>query len=195
VQVPARTTCGILERIRQNPRLAQPVGYFTLRLLMELNGAKWPGVVLSPSVDPKAWDSGSVYSPSVIYDGSNFELWYTGLNESKLMPQIGFATSPDGANWTRASSNPVLSPGVSGSWDSAGVEQPNVIVDGTRYLLYYDGFSNVAGGRIGLAQSVRTIAVPEFPVSPIYADILLGLVLCGALCFIRRKDDSRRLIT
>lgn len=154
--------------------------------------AKWPGVVLSPSADPKAWDSGSVYSPSVIYDGSNFELWYTGMNESNLLPQIGFATSPDGANWTRSSSNPVLSPGVPGSWDSAGAEQPNVIVDGNRYMLYYDGFSNVAGGRIGLAQTARTIAVPEFPVSPY--DILLGLVLCGALCLIRKKDESRRLI-
>jgi len=156
--------------------------------------AKWPGgAVLSPSADPNAWDSGSVYSPSVIYDGSNFELWYTGMNESYIMPQIGFATSPDGANWTRSPINPVLGPGGSGSWDSAGVEQPNVILYGNSYLLYYDGFSTAAGGRIGLAQNSGSVAVPEFPVSP---DALLsGLVLCITLCFIRRAkvisaDDS-----
>ena len=150
--------------------------------------AKWPGAVLTPSADPNAWDSGSVYSPSVIYDGSNFELWYTGMNESYLTPQIGFATSSDGANWTRSPNNPVLVPGGSGSWDSAGVEQPNVVLYGNSYLLYYDGFSKDAGGRIGLAQNSRSIAVPEFPVSP--CGLLSGLVLCVALCFIRRRSKA-----
>ncbi len=119
------------------------------------------------------------------------------MNESYLTPQIGFATSTDGANWTRSPNNPVLVPGGSGSWDSAGVEQPNVVLYGNSYLLYYDGFSNDAGGRIGLAQNSRSIAVPEFPVSPY--ELLSGLVLCVALCFIRRRskvvlDDSNQFV-
>jgi len=107
------------------------------------------------------------------------------MNESNVMPQIGFATSPDGANWTR-SSNPVLGPGSSANWDSAGVEQPNVVLYRNSYLLYYDGFSKDTGGRIGLAQNPRSIAVPEFPLSPY--GLLSGLVLCLALCISRKAS-------
>jgi len=152
--------------------------------------AKWPGPVLSPSANPSTWDSGLIYSPSVFYDGTNFELWYTGMNASDVMPQIGFATSPDGANWTRSPSNPVLGPGSPGSWDSAGVEQPNAVSDGNGYLLYYDGFGTNTGGRIGVAQNSRLITVPEFPLSPY--GFLSALVLCAALCLIRRARVSSK---
>jgi predicted GH43/DUF377 family glycosyl hydrolase len=143
---------------------------------------KWPGAVFSPSSDVKAWDSGSVYSPSVTFDGTSFELWYSGMDKSYTKPQIGFATSPDGSTWTRSSLNPILSPGSAGSWDSQGVEQPDVIPNGNGYLLYYDGFSENSGERIGLASGPQGIAVPEFPI--LAFDLIFPVIICGGLASI-----------
>jgi hypothetical protein len=101
-----------------------------------------------------------------------------------MTPQIGLATSPDGKTWTRSSLNPILSPGGQGTWDSAGVEQPNLLLGANGYLLYYDGLAENAGGRIGLAkapQSPQVLPIPEFP----YMNILLGVTVCAALCFLR----------
>jgi len=92
-----------------------------------INWTKWPNPVLSPPSDPTAWDSGGVYAPSVTFDGKNFGLWYSALNQNLTAPNVGFASSPDGATWTRSSSNPILSPGPPGSWDASGVEQTSPV--------------------------------------------------------------------
>ena len=146
-----------------------------------INWIKWLHPVFSPSADPDRWDSGAVYSASVFYDGKNFGLWYSGLNQTYLNPRIGFATSPDGATWTR--SNLLLDVGKPGSWDSAGVEQPCVLI-GYGYTLYYDGFSSV-GGSIGIARAPQDFNIPEFPNLPV--GVLLGTMVCTAICLLRRK--------
>jgi predicted GH43/DUF377 family glycosyl hydrolase len=141
-----------------------------------INWTKWPSPVLIPT-GTNSWDSGSVFSPAVLYDGTNFGIWYSGLNQSYLNPGIGFGTSPDGATWTKSSMNPILQPGGPGSWDSAGVEQPSIAtVNG--YMLYYDGFSNGVWG-IGLARAPQGFAVPEFP-TPV-SSLLLGVMMCVAI--------------
>jgi predicted GH43/DUF377 family glycosyl hydrolase len=137
----------------------------TTRILFatSYNGIQWtklPSVALSPSTDKNAWDSVSVYAPSVIYDGSNFGLWYSGLNQS-LVSQIGYATSQDGATWTKSATNPILGVGSPGTWDSGGVEQPSVVLGASGYMLYYDGFGKNGAGMIGLAQSPQGFAVPS----------------------------------
>jgi predicted GH43/DUF377 family glycosyl hydrolase len=151
-----------------------------------INWIKWPNPVLSPASDPNAWDSSGVYSPSVIYDGKNFGLWYSGLNQSFVVPRIGFASSPDGATWTRSSSNPILVPGPPGSWDAAGVEQASPVSANGNYLLYYDGLSNSAGGKIGLAFGPHGFAIAEFPTSTF--GLLIGLVACAAIFLLHRRQ-------
>jgi predicted GH43/DUF377 family glycosyl hydrolase len=148
---------------------------------------KWPSAVLSPSTNPQAWDSGSVYAPSVIFDGTNFGMWYSGLNGSYVSPRIGFATSPDGATWnTSAVKNPILNPGSQGSWDGAGVEQPCVVV-GNGFMLYYDGISGSARTEIGLARSPQGFAIPEFPAP---ASILLLGVSTFVVARLYRVDKK-----
>jgi len=151
--------------------------------------AKSPSPVFSPSSDPSAWDSGAVYSPSVYFNGTTFGLWYSGFGQGIIAPQIGLATSPDGRTWTRSPLNPILSPGGQSTWDSAGVEQPNVVLGASGYLLYYDGLADNAGGRIGLAQAPQTpqiLPVAEFP----YISLLLGVTVCAALCFLRFQKKT-----
>ena len=148
-----------------------------------INWVKWPSPVLSPSVDPNMWDSGAVYSASVVYDGTNFGIWYSGLNQSYVNPRIGFAMAPDGATWTRPTSNLLLDLGSPGSWDSAGVEQPCVVI-GYGYMLYYDGFSAV-GASIGLARAPQGFSIPEFSIPT--ESLLIGMMVCAAICLLHRK--------
>jgi len=149
---------------------------------------KWPSTVLGPSTNPNAWDSVSVYSPSVIFDGTVFGMWYSGLGQSSINPQIGYATSPDGSTWTKASENPILSPGPAGSWDAAGVEQPGATF-GNGFMLYYDGFGKTAGTGIGLAYPPQNFKVPEF--SGIAQALLFG-VLAFAATYLAHKPKARK---
>lgn len=107
------------------------------------DGITWTkhGTSLVFNPDSTGWDSYSIYGQSVIYDGSNYQMWYTGnyvrgLNSSV---RIGYATSFDGITWTRQSSYPVLDVGAYGSWDDYYVAYPSVISDGTGYQMWYVG--------------------------------------------------------
>ena len=151
-----------------------------------VNWTKWPGPVLSPPSNSSAWDSGGVYAPSVIFDGKNFGLWYSALNQTGSTPSVGFASSPDGATWTRSSSNPILNPGPPGSWDAAGVEQTSPVQVGTSYFLYYD-----SGSKIGLALSPHGFAIPEFP-TPVIA-LFLGLIASTAVLLTHQRRRQRSL--
>lgn len=148
---------------------------------------KWSSTVLNPS-SFGAWDSGAVYSPSVYFNGTSFALAYSGLNQSLAAPQIGFAASPDGVTWTKYSMNPILGPGPAQSWDSAGVEQPNLILGAVNaFLLYYDGFSKSGATSIGLAQPPQGFLVPEYP-DAIFPILVIGtLALVAAFARYKRR--------
>ncbi len=149
---------------------------------------KWPAAVLNPSSNPSDWDSVSVYSPSVIFNSTVFGIWYSGLGQSLTNPKIGYANSPDGATWTKSSQNPILSPGPSGSWDSAGVENPDpVFLNG--FMLYYDGFASTTAAAIGLAYAPAGFKIPEFPVS---APIMLLVVLVVVTTYLTRRPSARK---
>lgn len=152
---------------------------------------KWPSSVLTPSTNPNSWESASVYSPSVVFDGSVFGMWYSALSQSVAGPRIGFAKSPDGATWTQSPLNPILSPGPSGSWDSAGVEQPNVVVV-IGYMLYYDGFSNTTRTAIGLARAPEGFAISEFPETTLI--LLLGFLVISATYLARQPRTWKKPI-
>lgn len=149
--------------------------------------SKWPSPVLQPSTNPSDWDSGAVYSPSIYYNGTTFWLWYSGLRQNSTAAQIGIATSPDGSTWTRYPSNPILSPGTPGAWDSSGVDQPNLIM-ANGLMLYYDGLSPNAGARIGLALAPQGFAIPEFPVPAL---VLLLAVTGFAATRFQNRNRSR----
>jgi predicted GH43/DUF377 family glycosyl hydrolase len=84
------------------------------------------------------WDDQGVQDPMVIFDGTEYKMYYTGDDGSTR--RIGLATSTDGLNWTRASNNPVLTEGRQGDWDSEEVAYPFVFYDGDKYYMYYSGY-------------------------------------------------------
>jgi predicted GH43/DUF377 family glycosyl hydrolase len=149
---------------------------------------KWPQTVLNPSTDPSAWDSDSVYASSVVFDGTTYGMWYSGLGQSLVNPQIGYATSPDGTSWTKSFQNPILGAGSAGSWDSAGVEQPSATF-AKGFMLYYDGFGRTTGTGIGLAYPPQEFKIPEFPNSTLV--VLFG-VLASSMTLLALNRISRR---
>ena len=89
-----------------------------------------------PVFDPgKSWENWLVYSPSVLFDGSEYHMWYTGHSGSHIA--IGYAVSDDGVEWTRFWQNPVVD--IRGG--SVGVDNARVIFDeltGVYTMWYHD---------------------------------------------------------
>jgi len=66
-----------------------------------------------------------------MYEDSIYHLWYTGYADNKGDKQLGYATSPDGENWTRYQNAPLLQ----NSW----VEDMCVFKVGSTYFMAAEG--------------------------------------------------------
>ena len=96
------------------------------------------------------WDGTFVSQPTVLHDGRQFRMWYTGHDGERT--RIGYATSTDGIDWKKHAGNPALSEGESGAWDGTRVSDPTVLYDGRRYRMWYSG-NDGTQTRIGYAFS------------------------------------------
>jgi predicted GH43/DUF377 family glycosyl hydrolase len=123
------------------------VGYATSN-----DGISWTKSLSNPVLNngPTSWDSVHAAAPSVVYDGILYHMWYHGFDGSNW--RIGYATSPDGILWTKGGSNPVMDLGSPGDWDEMWVHDPNVIFDGVTYHMWFGGYDGVKA-RIGYATS------------------------------------------
>jgi len=141
---------------------ATRIGYATSE-----DGLTWtrsesnPVLVLGSS---GSWDGVSILDPTVLFDGSNYHMWYQGYNGSSR--RIGYATSEDGVTWTKSESNPVVDLGPSGSWDSSELRSPFVILDGELYRMWYTG-SNGSDQRFGYATSTNGVSWTKHDGNPI----------------------------
>jgi predicted GH43/DUF377 family glycosyl hydrolase len=100
------------------------------------------------------WDAGGVSHPSVIKDGTNYVLYYSGT-DSGGVPKIGRATATSAAGpFTREAGNPLLTLGVAGSFDEKGVKDPVVAKLGASdYRMLYTGVDASGVERVGYATS------------------------------------------
>ena len=89
--------------------------------------------------DPGAWDEGGHFVHSVVFDGTMYHMWFTGVDESGGLSDIGHATSADGLEWTMDPANPVLIRGGAGEWDEGYLFSSAVIHDGTQFHMWYSG--------------------------------------------------------
>lgn len=112
-----------------------------------------------------AWDDKSAGEVSIIFDEGIYKMWYSGYTGVGLQYQIGYATSPDGINWTKYANNPVLSP-TSSTWDSSAVFQPYVIKNGSTYHMWYSGKSS-SHWKLGYATSSDGIQWTKHPSNPV----------------------------
>jgi hypothetical protein len=129
------------------------------------DGINWTKHPNNPvlTVGAGEWDATAAIVGSVIFDDGIYHMWYHGTNGSATSgSKIGYATSPDGINWTKHPGNPILTD-TPNSWDNENVWFPRVIKDGKRYRLWYTGRGNATGGfdRIGYAEDFSALSHTE----------------------------------
>jgi beta-1,2-mannobiose phosphorylase / 1,2-beta-oligomannan phosphorylase len=123
------------------------IGYAT-----SADGATWKKWPSNPifAADPKSeWERHKVTACQVLRQGDWHVMFYIGFRNENYA-QIGIARSRDGiSGWQRYPANPILRPDP-GAWDADACYKPFAILDGDRWLLWYNG-RNGRAEQIGLA--------------------------------------------
>jgi predicted GH43/DUF377 family glycosyl hydrolase len=103
------------------------------------DGITWTkhGVVLDLG-PPGSQETFAVYSPSILYDGGTYKMWYSALVPSWTQIPTFYATSRDGLTWARH--GVVLPTGPPGSLDSVAAYNPSVIRRDSQYEMVYSGY-------------------------------------------------------
>ena len=126
------------------------------------DGRIWTRFTQHPMLEPGLpgqWDDNELGPLCVVHFENSIHMWYTGWNYADYI-QIGYATSPNGIDWTKDTI--ALSPRRSGKWDDAAVGLPFVIVDveDTLYKMWYGG-SDATLFQTGYATSRIVVSVEE----------------------------------
>ncbi|MAU02075.1 MAG: hypothetical protein CL608_33480 [Anaerolineaceae bacterium] len=113
-----------------------------------------------------AWESAFIDPGAVIFHEGQFHMFYNGISGWPAHVMVGYATSPDGENWTRMTDEPVFTgEGVDYTGVSIFVSSAAVADDGTWMLYFYTiDTGNFSGpGKIGRATA-------DSPFGPFVAD-------------------------
>jgi beta-1,2-mannobiose phosphorylase / 1,2-beta-oligomannan phosphorylase len=105
------------------------------------NGRTWTRNEVNPIFQPDSkspWESNRVTACQVVRHGDWHVMFYIGFRDIDHA-QIGLARSKDGVTaWQRHPANPIIRPSADG-WDRDAVYKPFAILDGKRWLLWYNG--------------------------------------------------------
>lgn len=142
---------------------------YRIGLATSSDGVNWTKYSGNPVLDTGGageWDSSNVFFPNVIFDGTEYKMWYGGNTKIDEL-EVGYATSPDGINWTKYSGNPVLKSGAEGTWDDLAIISPSVIYDGQIYKMWYSGDPGNSERQIGYATSPDGVNWEKYPGNPV----------------------------
>lgn len=118
------------------------------------DGVTWEKDANNPVLDMGlkfSWDDTWISGGHVLYDGSEYHIWYSGFGSGIANTSSGHATSPDAVTWTKDAQNPVLT-SVLGSWGYPRTDLPSVVFDGTTYHGWYFA-GHIFASQIGYATS------------------------------------------
>lgn len=124
------------------------IGYAT-----SADGLNWAKVGIGISGGSGSWDD-TPYHPEVLFDGTAYHMWYSGCNLAGDLCQVGYATSTNGAQWTRRGL--VLPQGSAGTWDDGSTDHAAVLLVGGTLKMWYSGYHGLTY-RIGLASAPATL--------------------------------------
>lgn len=121
-------------------------------LAVSRDGRVWEKHKDNPIFTPDAnalWERHKATACCVVPDGGWHLMFYIGFRDEHGA-QIGLARSQDGVSaWERHPHNPIIRPGPN-RWDGDAVYKPVVLLDGGRWLLWYNG-RNGSMEQMGLA--------------------------------------------
>ena len=83
------------------------------------------------------WDREIRERGFILREGATWRLWYTGYNSGRADTlSLGYATSPDGLEWTRHPDNPVF--------DRTWTEDVHVLKHDEAYVMFAEGKGDIA---------------------------------------------------
>lgn len=139
------------------------------------DGVNWVKYAGNPVMDVDysgSWDSLGVETVSILMDDSaplseRYKMWYAGQYFNAYRYDIGYATSPDGINWSKYAS-PVVQVGAAADWDGGFIEGPSVLKEGNTYKMWYAGYSLVNGKtNLGYATSTDGMNWSKYTGNPV----------------------------
>ena len=88
-----------------------------------------------------AWEQGGLYKPCLLEHHGTYYLFYNAKNavQRGWREQTGVATSTDLKSWKRHEGNPILTNGGAGSPDEIFASDPCVLLDGSKWVMFYYG--------------------------------------------------------
>jgi len=139
----------------------------SVALVESPDGIHWSGpprIVLGPR-PASGWED-DINRPVVLKREDGYHLWYTG--QAKDHSWIGYATSPDGATWTRRSDRPVLSPDQ--PWEKVALMCPHVLwdEDSRVFRMWYSGGDQYEPDAIGYATSPDGLTWTKHAANPVF---------------------------
>lgn len=113
-------------------------GMEVIGLAYSADGKNWTRYGNDPVLDhgdPGDWDSDYVTNGTVIPDlGGEWHMWYSGSGPAGGGNEgVGYATSPDGINWTRDGDNPIISIYDGVAWRDARTYTPSVLYSADKF--------------------------------------------------------------
>jgi hypothetical protein len=147
-----------------------------------LDGSVWtkyagnPLLSLGPGA-PGEWDDAGVNPSSVLFDGSEYRVWYHAVKAGGFdwgTWRLGTATSPDGITWTKHP-DPVLVGSL--PWEDNLLYFPEVIPSGGGYAMWYNGVVWGLESYIGYALSPDGIHWGRWPGNPILSPLPGDIVI------------------
>ncbi len=125
-------------------------------------------LALLPRYFGSRYDSKSVDSPSVVVDGENLRMYYTGYHLNGT-GTIAIATSEDGKIWKKSKANPVLKKSLAKYIDSYSVSDASVIKVSDEYKMWYIGTTYDGERSVCLATSKDGIRWEKHKNNPVFS--------------------------
>ena len=143
------------------------MGYGGIGLVTSTDGVHWDrendGEPVLRVGAEGAFDDGQILAPEVLFDGTEYRMWYTGSStqwhsSGVCYYRVGLAVSHDGVHWQRTNEgNPVLDLGPSGSYDEVQAATPSVLRDAEGYRMWYAAWARKPDHTICSARSIDGI--------------------------------------
>ena len=110
VKVPTAGTAAIKMKYGNPTATSASAGAGVFNFFDDFNNGIWTKNTSNPVMTRTApWEADAICEPSVLYENNTFKMWYMGCaTVGGQDAALGYATSPDGLNWTKAAGNPIL---------------------------------------------------------------------------------------
>lgn len=113
-----------------------------------------------------SWDERGVADPYVVRIEGTYYMYFLGQDRARRQ-RLGVAASPDGIQWTKLRTNPILELGEAGAFDETGLGEPAVWREQDSWWMLYTARDRREYRRLGLARSQDGVVWKRVTTAPV----------------------------